>query len=141
MEFIDSPGTEGGKVKSVKSFLDSGDKILIITHATFRFVVDEFGIEIFDGRLIAIDEFHHVSANPDNKLGNQMSKIISRDKVHIVAMTGSYFRGDAIPILMPEDEDKFENVTFTYMNNNGYKYLRNLISLIAFTQEYMLKVF
>ena len=29
----------------------------------------QFGVEAFDDRLIAVDEFHHVSANPDNKLG------------------------------------------------------------------------
>ena len=28
-----------------------------------------YGVEAFDDRLIAVDEFHHVSANPDNKLG------------------------------------------------------------------------
>ena len=64
----DSPGSEGGKVKSVKRFIESMDPILIVTHATFRFAVDKFGIDIFDNRLLAIDEFHHVSANPDNKL-------------------------------------------------------------------------
>ena len=123
----DSPGTDGGKVNSVNSFLESKDSILITTHSTFRFAVDKFGIEAFDGRLIAIDEFHHVSANPDNKLGNHMAKIISRDKTHIVAMTGSYFRGDSIPVLLPEEEEKFENVTFTYYEQlNGYKYLKKL---------------
>ena len=64
-----SPGTEGGKVKSVKAFLDSSDELLVCTHATFRFAVDNFGVDAFDDRLIAVDEFHHVSANPDNKLG------------------------------------------------------------------------
>ena len=123
----DSPGTDGGKVNSVKSFLESKDDILITTHSTFRFAVDKYGIEVFDGRLIAIDEFHHVSANPDNKLGKHMAKIISRDKTHIVAMTGSYFRGDSIPVLLPEEEEKFENVTFTYYEQlNGYKYLKAL---------------
>lgn len=29
-------------------------------------------------------------------------------------MTGSYFRGDAIPVLAPEDEDRFEPITYTY---------------------------
>ena len=33
---------------------------------------------------------------------------IARDKVHIVAMTGSYFRGEVVPLLTPEDEAKFE---------------------------------
>ena len=35
-----SPGTDGGKVKSVGAFLDSDDKVLVCTHATFRFAVD-----------------------------------------------------------------------------------------------------
>ncbi len=66
----DAPGGEnGGKVNSVGAFLASEDKILVCTHATFRFAVDRFGVEAFDGRLIAVDEFHHVSASPDNKLG------------------------------------------------------------------------
>src|SRR5690625_4390130 len=54
-------GTDKGKVDSVQAFLRSDDKNLICTHATFRFAVERFGIEAFDGRLIAIDEFHHVS--------------------------------------------------------------------------------
>jgi hypothetical protein len=69
--------------------------VLVCTHATFRFAVDRFGVEAFDDRLIAVDEFHHVSANPDNKLGSQLGAFIARDKVHLVAMTGSYFRGDS----------------------------------------------
>ena len=61
-----SPGGDSGKVGAVGKFLASDDKILVCTHATFRFAVDKFGIEAFDDRLIAVDEFHHVSANPDN---------------------------------------------------------------------------
>ena len=124
----DSPGSEGeGKVNAVKNFLNSGESILITTHATFRFAIDKFGIEIFDKRLIAIDEFHHVSANPENKLGNHLGKFIARDRVHIVAMTGSYFRGDSEPVLMPEDEEKFESVTYTYYEQlNGYEHLKQL---------------
>ena len=75
--------------------------MLVCTHATFRFAVDEFGVEAFDDRLIAVDEFHHVCANPDNKLGAISAQFIARDKAHIVAMTGSYFRGDAEPVLAP----------------------------------------
>lgn len=123
----DSPETEGGMVASVGKFLESNDQILICTHATFRFAVDEYGVDAFDDRLIAIDEFHHVSANPDNKLGMQMKQFIDRDKTHIVAMTGSYFRGDAVPVLMPEDEERFETVTYTYYEQlNGYQYLKTL---------------
>ncbi len=122
-----APGEDGGKVKSVGAFLDSEDKILVCTHATFRYAVDRFGVEAFDNHLIAVDEFHHVSANSDNKLGQHLGQFVGRDKVHIVAMTGSYFRGDAEPVLAPEDESKFETVTYTYYEQlNGYEYLKQL---------------
>jgi superfamily II DNA or RNA helicase len=123
-----APGPDnGGKVKSVGTFLGSDDKVLVCTHATFRFAVDQFGVESFDGRLIAVDEFHHVSVNPDNKLGQYLGQFIARDKVHIVAMTGSYFRGDAEAVLAPQDEAKFDTVTYTYYEQlNGYEYLKQL---------------
>ena len=122
-----SPGEDGGKVNSVKAFLESDDVNLVCTHATFRFAVEKFGIEAFDNRLIAIDEFHHVSANPDNVLGNQLEEFLARDKVHIVAMTGSYFRGDSDAVMTPDDEAKFETVTYTYYEQlNGYEYLKEL---------------
>lgn len=124
----DAPGGDnGGKVAAVKKFLDSNDKVLVCTHATFRFAVDKFGVEAFDHCLIAVDEFHHVSANPDNKLGDYIRQFISRDKTHIVAMTGSYFRGDAEAVLHPDDESRFETVTYTYYEQlNGYQYLKQL---------------
>lgn len=122
-----SPGEDGSKVNSVKLFLKSNDKILVCTHSTFRFAVERFGIEFFDNRLIAIDEFHHVSADEGNVLGSQLKQFVARDKVHIVAMTGSYFRGDANPVLLPEDEAKFDTVTYTYYEQlNGYEYLKTL---------------
>lgn len=120
-------GDNGGKVKSVAAFLESDDKVLVCTHATFRFAVDEYGVEKFDDRLIAVDEFHHVSANPDNKLGQHLGQFMARDRVHIVAMTGSYFRGDAEAVLAPHDETKFQSVTYTYYEQlNGYEYLKQL---------------
>ena len=124
----DAPGSDnGGKVKSLGTFLDSGDKVLVCTHATFRFAVEKFGAEKFDDRLIAVDEFHHVSANPDNKLGLHIGQFIARDRVHIVAMTGSYFRGDAEAVLAPQDEARFDTVTYTYYEQlNGYEYLKLL---------------
>ena len=124
----DAPGSDnGGKVESVKKFLESGDKALVCTHATFRFAVEKFGVEAFDDRLIAVDEFHHVSANPDNRLGDHVRQFMARDKAHLVAMTGSYFRGDAEAVLHPEDESKFETVTYTYYEQlNGYQYLKQL---------------
>ena len=122
-----APGGDDGKVGAVGKFLASDDKVLVCTHATFRFAVDKFGIEAFDDRLIAVDEFHHVSANPDNKLGTHLGALVARDKVHLVAMTGSYFRGDAEAVLSPEDEAKFDTFTYTYYQQlNGYKYLKTL---------------
>ncbi|MAC35348.1 DEAD/DEAH box helicase [Parahaliea mediterranea] len=123
-----APGSDnGGKVKSLGAFLASDDKALVCTHATFRFAVDQFGVAAFDDRLIAVDEFHHVSANPDNKLGAHLGDFITRDKVHILAMTGSYFRGDAEAVLAPQDESRFDTVTYTYYEQlNGYEYLKQL---------------
>ena len=122
-----APGEDGGKVNSVKAFMESADRILVCTHATFRFAVDRFGIQLFDDCLLAVDEFHHVSANPDNKLGIHLGSFIARDKTHVVAMTGSYFRGDAEAVLSPQDEAKFETVTYTYYEQlNGYEYLKTL---------------
>lgn len=124
---IDEPKVAKSKVKAVGEFLNSEDKVLVCTHATFRFAVDELGVEAFDDRLIAVDEFHHVSANPDNRLGSQLGQLIARDRVHLVAMTGSYFRGDAEAVLSPEDESKFATVTYTYYEQlNGYEYLKSL---------------
>ena len=122
-----APGTDGGKVNALGSFLESDDRVLVCTHATFRFAVDKFGVEAFDNRLIAVDEFHHVSANPDNKLGTHLGELIARDKVHIVAMTGSFFRGDAEAVLAPQDEARFDSVTYTYYEQlNGYEHLKSL---------------
>ena len=122
-----APGEDGSKVNSVKSFLEGQDNILVCTHSTFRFAVERLGIEIFDDRLIAIDEFHHVSTDEGNVLGSLLKQLVARDKVHVVAMTGSYFRGDANPVLMPEDEAKFDTVTYTYYEQlNGYEYLKTL---------------
>lgn len=123
-----APGNDnGGKVQSLGTFLQSDDKILVCTHATFRFAVDQFGVEAFDDRLIAVDEFHHVSANPDNRLGSHLGSLISRGKSHIVAMTGSYFRGDAEAVLAPQDESRFDTVTYTYYEQlNGYEHLKEL---------------
>ena len=133
-----APGEDGGKVNSVEAFLKSDDVILVSTHATFRFAVDKFGVEAFDGCLIAIDEFHHVSASPDNKLGAHLAQFMARDKVHIVAMTGSYFRGDAEAVMTPEDESKFKTVTYTYYEQlNGYEYLKRLdIGYYFYTGSY-----
>ena len=133
-----APGGDDGKVGAVGRFLESSDRVLICTHATFRFAVDKFGIDAFDDRVIAVDEFHHVSANPGNKLGAHLGAFIARDKVHLVTMTGSYFRGDADAVLSPEDETRFESVTYTYYEQlNGYEYLKALdIGYFFYTGSY-----
>jgi superfamily II DNA or RNA helicase len=127
------------KVKAVGEFLASADKTLVCTHATFRFAVEALGMEAFDNRLIAIDEFHHVSSSADNKLGSQLGELIARDKVHLVAMTGSYFRGDSEAVLAPTDEAKFETITYTYYEQlNGYQWLKSLdIGYFFYTGPYV----
>jgi hypothetical protein len=136
---IDEPRVAKSKVKAVGEFLASDDKVLVCTHATFRFAVDELGVAAFDDRLIAVDEFHHVSSNPDNRLGSQLGEFIARDKVHLVAMTGSYFRGDAEAVLAPQDESKFVTVTYTYYEQlNGYEHLKSLdIGYFFYTGRYL----
>jgi superfamily II DNA or RNA helicase len=135
----DEERVDPSKVRAIGQFLASDDKVLVCTHASFRFAVEQLGIEAFDNRLIAVDEFHHVSASADNKLGSQLGDFIHRDKVHLVAMTGSYFRGDAVPVLMPEDEAKFETVTYTYYEQlNGYEHLKSLnIGYFFYTGRYL----
>jgi superfamily II DNA or RNA helicase len=124
---VDDAKVAKSKVDAVRKFLNSDDKVLVCTHATFRFAVEELGIQSFDDRLIAIDEFHHVSSNPDSILGSQLTALIARDKAHVVAMTGSYFRGDSEAVLSPSDESKFETVTYTYYEQlNGYTWLKSL---------------
>lgn len=136
---VDEPRVAKSKVEAVRKFLESADKTLVCTHATFRFAVEELGIDAFDNRLIAIDEFHHVSSNPDNKLGNQLGAFMARDKVHLVAMTGSYFRGDSEAVLAPGDEARFETVTYTYYEQlNGYNWLKSLdIGYFFYTGRYV----
>ncbi len=138
----DDPKVAKSKVKAVGEFLASDAKVLVCTHATFRFAFDELGVEAFDNRLVAIDEFHHVSADAGNRLGAQLAQLIGRDKAHIVAMTGSYFRGDAIPVLAPEDETRFETVTYTYYEQlNGYEFLKVLdIGYSFYTGPYTEKI-
>ncbi len=140
---VDEPRVAKSKVDAVRKFLNGGEqannKALVCTHATFRFAVEELGVEAFDNRLIAVDEFHHVSSNPDNVLGSQLGAFIARDKAHLVAMTGSYFRGDSEAVLAPADEARFETVTYTYYEQlNGYNWLKFLdIGYFFYTGRYV----
>ncbi|MBB4037458.1 superfamily II DNA or RNA helicase [Dysgonomonas hofstadii] len=122
-----TPGSEKSKVSAFLNFLDSDEQILICTHATLRFALDGLDEKRLNNALIAIDEFHHVSADGDNRLGEVMRNIMAKSTAHIVAMTGSYFRGDNVPVLLPEDEAKFTRVTYNYYEQlNGYEYLKSL---------------
>ncbi len=122
-----TPGADNSKVAAFLKFLESDEQILICTHATLRFAFDGLDEKKLNNTLIAIDEFHHVSADGDNRLGEVMKAIMDNSKAHIVAMTGSYFRGDNIPVLMPEDEARFTKVTYNYYEQlNGYEYLKSL---------------
>lgn len=136
---VDDVKVARSKVKAVGEFLASTDKVLVCTHATFRFAVDELGTAAFDNRLIAVDEFHHVSSNSGNVLGQQLGEFIARDKIHLVAMTGSYFRGDSEAVLSPTDEAKFETITYTYYEQlNGYRWLKSLdIGYFFYTGPYV----
>ena len=117
-----------GKVAAFCRFMRGEDEVLVCTHATLRFAFDAIGdAAAFDRTLVAVDEFHHVSADENNRLGGLMDTLMRESSAHIVAMTGSYFRGDAVPILIEEDEAKFEKVTYTYYEQlNGYQYLKSL---------------
>ena len=119
------------KVKAFEAFMDSDARVIVCTHATFRFAFDAIekarGVEAFDDFLIAIDEFHHVAAADDNRLGEILRKLLAREKAHMMAMTGSYFRGDSVPVLRPEDEARFKSITYSYYEQlEGYEHLKSL---------------
>jgi len=124
-----TPGEDSSKskVQAFHNFMDSKEKILICTHATLRFACDAIDETKFNDTLLAIDEFHHVSADVNNRLGELLKVIMNKSTAHIIAMTGSYFRGDSVPILTPENEAKFTKVTYNYYEQlNGYNYLKSL---------------
>lgn len=122
-----SPGAEAGKVAAVKRFLEGPDPMLVCTHATLRFAHNEIDEELLNETVLAIDEFHHVSASEDSRLGEVLRSVIANTSAHVVAMTGSYFRGDALPVLTAEDEARFTKVTYNYYEQlNGYTYLKSL---------------
>jgi superfamily II DNA or RNA helicase len=125
-----TPGLDNakGKVEAFKNFMDNDEKILICTHATLRFACEQIEDAKFNDMLIAIDEFHHVSADKESSiLGRVLHGIMTNSNAHIIAMTGSYFRGDGVAVLLPQDEVKFQKVTYNYYQQlNGYTYLKTL---------------
>jgi hypothetical protein len=108
--------------------MDNDEKILICTHATLRFACEQIEDTKFNDILIAIDEFHHVSADKESSiLGRVLHGIMTNSNAHVIAMTGSYFRGDGVAVLLPQDEAKFQKVTYNYYQQlNGYTYLKTL---------------
>ena len=120
-------GMDSSKVGKFQTFMESPAQVLVCTHATLRFAYDKIGPAPFAGCLLAVDEFHHASADADSRLGEVVRGLIAEDKAHIVAMTGSYFRGDSVPVLRPEDEERFTRISYTYYEQlNGYRHLKTL---------------
>ena len=117
-----------GKISIFKEFMNSDAKVLICTHATLRFAYEEIEETKFNDCLLAIDEFHHVSADLESsRLGELLHSVMNKSNAHVIAMTGSYFRGDGVAVLRPEDEMKFDRVTYNYYEQlNGYTYLKSL---------------
>lgn len=119
-------GSEKSKVKAFVEFMNSNEEIIVSTHSTFRHAYEKLDDKLFDNVLVAIDEFHHVSSEDSSVLGTALKNIIRNTSAHIVAMTGSYFRGDSISILEEIDEDKFDKVTYSYYEQlDGYEYLKS----------------
>ena len=116
------------KGRFIEFFRQSSARILVCAHATLRNGMKELEDEAFNDTLLAIDEFHHTSADANSNLGDVVRRVMNNSTGHIVAMTGSYFRGDGIPVLRAEDEARFFPITYNYYQQlNGYKYLKNLV--------------
>lgn len=116
------------KGRFLEFFRQDASKVLVCAHATLRNGMKELADDCFDDVLLAIDEFHHTSADASSNLGDVVRRVMNNSTGHIVAMTGSYFRGDGIPVLRQEDEARFYPVTYNYYQQlNGYKYLKNLV--------------
>ena len=126
----DVGGNEQDKAGRFVEFFRGQNKaqVLVCAHATLRNGMKELHDEEFNDCLLAIDEFHHTSADAESGLGDIVRRVINNSTGHIVAMTGSYFRGDGVPVLRAEDEAKFYPVTYNYYQQlNGYRHLKNLV--------------
>lgn len=119
---------DSGKADKFREFMrQSKERILLCPHATLRNAMRELPYELWDDCLLAIDEFHHTSADSESGLGEVVRRVMRESTAHIVAMTGSYFRGDGVPVLLPEDEALFYPITYNYYQQlSGYKHLRHL---------------
>lgn len=138
----DSLGSETSKRKKVHEFLlpTTSTKILVCTHSTLRNAMKDVPNEQLNDVFFGIDEFHHTSADANNNLGELIRRLLNETSAHVLAMTGSYFRGDAIPVMRPEDEEKFQpSINYNYYQQlSGYKYLKSLgIGYQFFTGKYI----
>lgn len=130
-------GSETGrKVDELIGFLrgESGRQTALCTHSTLRAAYAKTDdVSLFDRALVCVDELHHASSDENSRLGNLLRGLVDRagevgsHAAHILAMTGSYFRGDGTAVLHPQDEARFEKVIYTYYEQlNGYEYLKTL---------------
>jgi len=130
-------GSETGrKVDELIGFLrgERDGRTALCTHSTLRAAYAKTDdVTMFDRALVCVDELHHASSDENSRLGNLLRGLIDRageaqyDAAHILAMTGSYFRGDGTAVLHPEDEARFERVIYTYYEQlNGYEHLKTL---------------
>ena len=127
-DLCDVKNDKDKKGRFVEFFQQDSSNVLVCAHATLRNGMKELEDECFDNVLLAIDEFHHTSADASSNLGDVVRRVMNNSTGHIVAMTGSYFRGDGIPVLRQEDEARFYPVTYNYYQQlNGYQYLKNLV--------------
>lgn len=122
-------GSENTKKSVLREFLDHPTaKILVCTHATMLNALNGIEAEKLNNVFFGIDEFHHGSADETNRLGGLIRRLLNETSAHILAMTGSYFRGDAVPVMRPEDEARFQpTINYNYYQQlNGYQYLKSL---------------
>ena len=122
-------GSENSKKSTLREFLDHPTATkLICTHATLLNALNGIEASKLDNVFFGIDEFHHGSADEDNRLGTLIRRLLNETSAHILAMTGSYFRGDAVPVMRPEDEAMFQpTINYNYYQQlNGYKWLKSL---------------
>lgn len=130
-------GSETGrKVDELIEFLrgENRGRTALCTHSTLRAAYAKTDdVTLFDRALVCVDELHHASSDENSRLGNLLRGLIDRasdvgnDAAHVLAMTGSYFRGDGTAVLHPQDEARFERVIYTYYEQlNGYDYLKVL---------------
>jgi hypothetical protein len=121
-----APGNDnGGKVKSVGAFLESDDKVLVCTHATFRFAVDAVRRR---GVRRPADRGRRVPprfGQPGQQAGPAPGAVHrarqDAHRRHDRLLLPGRRRGRAAP----QDEAKFDTVTYTYYEQlNGYEYLK-----------------